>query len=186
MARIEWTTDVGELVALEPTPDDVRRFAETLAEAYNHPANASLMGHTEEITPEDVVDHYAELAAAGARQFLLLRDGELMGDADLRGFHGGGAEFAFMIGAPSAQGKGLGTKYALMVAAFGFRALGLARIYASVVPANTASRRVFEKLGYVLDASDAAREFADEPDDLVFVIDRAGFDARDVSAIRLM
>jgi RimJ/RimL family protein N-acetyltransferase len=91
-----------------------------------------------------------------------------------------------MIGAPSAQGRGLGTRYALMVAVFGFRGLGLARIYASVVPANTASRRVFEKLGYVLDTSEAARGFADEPDDLVFAIDRAAFEARDVSAIRLL
>ncbi len=70
-----------------------------------------------------------------------------------------------------------------MIAAFGFRACGLARIYASVVPHNTASRRVFEKLGYTLDATEPARRFAEEPDDVVYAIDRATFEARHAAAL---
>jgi RimJ/RimL family protein N-acetyltransferase len=93
----------------------------------------------------------------------------------LRGLHGGGAEFAFMIGATHTQGKGFGTKLATMIAKFGFETIGLTTIYASIVPQNVASRRVFEKLGYWLDDSPAAREFADEPGDLVMAIDGPTF-----------
>jgi RimJ/RimL family protein N-acetyltransferase len=63
-----------------------------------------------------------------------------------------------------------------MLAKFGFAIVGLERIYASVVPANVASRRVFEKLGFWLDDSPAARAFADEPGDLVMAIDRPTFE----------
>ena len=181
--RIDWTSEVGQLTALEPEPTEVSAHAAELAVGYNEPANAALMGHTEEITPADVVDHYLDMAADGARQFLLFVDGKLAGDADLRGFHGGAAEFAFMIGARDQQGKGLGTRFALMIHALGFRELGLARVYASVVPHNTASRRVFEKLGYALDDSAEAREFADEPGDVVLAIDRATFEQRNAAPL---
>jgi len=40
-------------------------------------------------------------------------------------------------------------------------------VYASLVPHNTASRRVFEKLGASLDDGDEARAYADEPGDIV-------------------
>jgi RimJ/RimL family protein N-acetyltransferase len=181
--RIDWSSNVGQLAAIEPEPAEISAHADELAVGYNEPANAALMGHTEEISPADVIAHYLDMAADGARQFLLFIDGKLAGDADLRGFHDSAAEFAFMIGARDQQGKGLGTRFALMTHALGFRELGLARIYASVVPHNTASRRVFEKLGYVLDDSAEAREFADEPGDVVLVIDRATFEARNAEAL---
>jgi RimJ/RimL family protein N-acetyltransferase len=173
--RVDWTTNVGRLVALEPEPAEVDAHAAALAAGYNDPANAALMGHTAPIPPEDVSESYEAMRDEGARLFLLFVDDELVGDADLRGLEDGAAEFAFMIAATGQQGKGLGTKFAAMVHAFGFGALGLSTIYASVVPRNTASRRVFEKLGYVLDDSPAARAFADEPGDVVLAIDRATF-----------
>jgi RimJ/RimL family protein N-acetyltransferase len=219
--RIDWATDAGRLAAIEPEPAELTAFAAQLAVGYNDPANAPLMGHTETISADEVVAHYAEMGAEGARQFLLFvgepsatpgvaeRPGQvpavdrtappfagaagaaqvpavdrtLVGDADLRGFDGGGAEFAFMIAAPMLQGKGLGTRFALMIHALGFRNLGLARIYASVVPNNAASRRVFEKLGYVVDDSASARAFADEPGDVVLSIDRATFEQRNADAL---
>lgn len=52
-----------------------------MADAYNHPRNAPLLGHTEAMADANVVDHYAEMAAAGARQFLLFVDDALAGDA---------------------------------------------------------------------------------------------------------
>lgn len=156
--------------------DEVREHAAILADGYNEPRNAELMGHSARIEPGEVVDHYADMFSEDSRPFLLLRDGELVGDGDLRGFDDGAAEFAFMIGAPNVQGKGLGTRFALMIAAFGFREAGLRIIYASVVPENTASRRVFEKLGYLVDASERARSYADEPDDIVLSIDRETFE----------
>jgi RimJ/RimL family protein N-acetyltransferase len=168
---IEW----GELVAHEATLEEVARHATALAAGYNDPRNAELMGHVADIPPAEVVESYADGIANGMRAFLLFHRGELAGDADLRGVRDGCAEFAFMIAAPSAQGKGLGTRFALMVHAFAFCTLALDTIYASVVPHNTASRRVFEKLGYLVDDSAAAREYADEPGDIVLALRRDTF-----------
>ena len=51
------------------------------------------------------------------------------------------------------------------------------------MPANVASRRVFEKLGHAVDRSAAARAFADEDDDIVMSIDRATFERAHDSAV---
>ena len=110
------------------------------------------------------------------RSFLLFHDGEFAGDGDLRGIRDGNAEFAFMIGAPTAQGKGLGTRFAMMIHAFGFQTLGLHHIYASIVPRE---RRVAPRVREArlrLDDSPVARGYADEPGDVVMVIDRATFE----------
>jgi len=173
--QIDWTTPAGALVALEPSLEEVEPLAAALAAAYNDPRNAPLLGHTAELSPADVLDHYRALHEAGARQLLLYQGGALAGDADLRGIAGGAAEFAFLIADPAAQGKGLGTRFAIMIHALAFGPLALERIYASVIPANTASRRVFEKLGYAIDEGEQARAYADEPGDVVLSIDRAAF-----------
>jgi RimJ/RimL family protein N-acetyltransferase len=182
--RIEW----GELSAVEARADELAPHAHVLAAAYNDPKNASLLGHTAEIDEAEVVEHYADMLAEGARPFLLFIGDDLAGDGDLRNLHDGAAEFAFLIAAPAAQGKGLGTRFAVMIHAFGFRILELARIYASIVPANVASRRVFDKLGYTIDDSPTAREFADEVGDVVMSIDRETFErvhAASLAAIRI-
>jgi RimJ/RimL family protein N-acetyltransferase len=168
---VEWS----ELQAIEANIDELAQHAAALAAGYNEPRNAELMGHTAAITPAEVVETYAAGIAAGMRPFLLFARGELAGDADLRGVRQRRGEFAFMIAAPSAQGKGLGTRFAQMVHAFGFNAMGLDTIYASVVPHNTASLRVFEKIGYAPDASAAAREYADEPGDVTLALARDTF-----------
>jgi RimJ/RimL family protein N-acetyltransferase len=166
----------NELTAIEPTLDEVRSHVAALAAAYNDPSNATLLGHTSELTEADVLEHYASLQARGAHPFLLLRDGTLAGDGDLRGVANGAAEFAFLVASPGAQGKGLGTRFATMVHAFAFQHLALERVYASVVPENVASRRVFAKLGYLEDISEAGREYGDDGD-IVLAIDRATFAA---------
>lgn len=165
----------GRLVAIEPGADDVARHADALADAYNDPRNAPLLGHTERLTPGDVIAHYASVADDGGTNFLVLRDGALVGDADLRHVAGGAAEIALMVASPAAQGQGLGTRIATMITAFAFTRLGLSRVYASIIPANAASLRVFTRLGYTVDASPAARAYADEPGDVVLAIDHAMF-----------
>jgi RimJ/RimL family protein N-acetyltransferase len=174
--RIDWSTPQGELQAIEPRLDEVASHARELAAAYNEPHNAALMGHHEPISETEVVDHYEAMLDAGAHPFLLYVDGALAGDADLRGIRHGAAEFAFLVAARAAQGRGLGTRFAMMVHAYAFQVLQLERVYASVVPANAASRRVFEKLGFRLDSSETARSFADQEDDLTFAIDRITFE----------
>jgi RimJ/RimL family protein N-acetyltransferase len=174
--RIEWTTAVGRLVCIEPRLPEVASHAADLAAGYNEPENARLMGHVENISEAEVIEHYQALFDEGARPFLLYLDRELLGDADLRGIRDGAAEFAFMIAARNQQGKGLGTKFALMVHAFAFKTLALGRIYASLLPKNRASRRVFEKLGYSVDDSAEARAFADEVGDVTMAIERTTFE----------
>ena len=183
LCQIAWRTPAGRLLAIEPRPDEVVRHAAALAAAYNDPRNAPLLGHTEDVDEDDVIAHYADVAAAGGHNFLVFVGGELAGDADLRKVGGGAAEFAFMIASPAAQGKGLGTRVALMIHAYGFGRLGLERIYASIIPGNAASRRVFEKLGYQVDASPAARAYADEPGDITMAIDRATFERSHAQAM---
>jgi RimJ/RimL family protein N-acetyltransferase len=172
MIEITW----GDLRAIEPTPDELARYAPLLADGYNHPANAPLMGHTQVISPAEVVESYVSSIAEGMRAFLFFDGDDFCGDGDLRNFRGTTAEFAFMIAAPNAQGKGLGTRFATMVHAFGFQT-GLDRIYASVVPANTASLRVFAKLGYAVDESPEGRAYAEEPGDITLSLPRAAFTA---------
>jgi RimJ/RimL family protein N-acetyltransferase len=182
--QLAWSMPLGELLVIDAVPGDIAVHAAALAAAYNDPRNMSLLGHTAELTPDDVIDHYRAIAAQRGLGFLLFRDGQLAGDADLRGLtvtarrHGGGgesvAEFAFLIATPAAQGKGLGTAFATMIHTIGFRDAGLDRIYAAILPTNVASRRVFEKLGYTVDSSEAARGFGDEGD-VVMSIDRATF-----------
>lgn len=172
--RIAW----GDLVAIEPTAAEVEAAAPALAAAYSDPHNAPLMGHGEPLDRDDVIDHYADLADEGAHPFLLEHGGALAGDGDLRGIDPahGDAECAILIAARAAQGKGLGTRFAIMLHAFGFRTLGLARVYVAIVPANTGSRRLFEKLGYRLDDSARARAFADDATDLTFSVEREAFE----------
>src|SRR5215204_2841267 len=97
--RIAWDT----LVAVESTTDEIRRHAGELAAGYNEPTNAALMGHENLISDAEVVESYEQSIASGMRAFLLYADTVLAGDADLRGVHADTAEFAFMIGARSAQ-----------------------------------------------------------------------------------
>jgi RimJ/RimL family protein N-acetyltransferase len=174
--QIEWLTAAGRLVAVEPRPDEIAGHLATLTAAYNDPHNAPLLGHEALLDEQEVLDHYEALLDEGARSFLLFHDGELAGDGDLRNPRDGACEFAFLIAAVGAQGKGLGTRFATMVHAFAFRQLELVRVYASIVPANVASRRVFEKLGYAIDDSATARSFSDAPGDVVMSIDRATFE----------
>jgi RimJ/RimL family protein N-acetyltransferase len=181
--QIAWSTPAGQLLAIEPTRAEIARHAGALAAAYNDPRNAPLLGHTEPSSERDVIGHYESLARRGGHGFVVLRDGALVGDGDLRGVTRGAAEFAFLVAAVAEQGKGLGTRIATMIHAFAFAELGLDRVYASIVPANTASRRVFEKLGYAIDDSPAGRGFAEDPSDVVMVIDRASFEQSHAQAM---
>jgi RimJ/RimL family protein N-acetyltransferase len=172
--RIDWVTP--NLHAYEPTLEELETYAPALAAAWNDPQNARLMGHGDSFDEEDVVDHYEAIQAGGGRGFLLFHGEALAGDADFRGVSSVAAEFAFMVASPAAQGKGLGTRFAIMLHRFAFTQLGLQHSYASIDPINVGSRRVFEKLGFRVDESPAARAFADEPHDVVMSIDRETFE----------
>jgi RimJ/RimL family protein N-acetyltransferase len=174
--RIAWPSPGEPLVALEPSPAEVEAHAEALAAGYNDPHNRAMMAHSATMSAAEVVEHYASLAAAGGRPFLLFEGEALAGDADLRRIEGGRAELAILVAARAAQGRGLGTRFGIMLHGFAFRALGLDRVYVTIVPANAASRRLFEKLGYQPDTSPAARAYADEDTDVSMSLARVDFE----------
>lgn len=176
--RIESATELGLLSAVEPSDDELRRAAPTLACAYGDPHNAAMMGHLEAFTADEVVEHYEELVAEGGHAFLLYVDGALVGDADLRDLDPAArsAELAIMLTTQSTQGRGLGTRFAVMLHAFAFRVLELDRLYVAILPANTASSRLFAKLGYREDLSPAARALVDDELELTLSVERAAFE----------
>jgi len=175
---IDWTDGADVLRAFEPTDDELTAAAPGLAQAYADPHNSRMMGQEAgaAFDPSDVVAHFARVRAAGGRPFLLQRAGELAGDADLRHPSAGCAELAILVADPGAQGRGLGTRFARMLHLFAFRVLDLQRLYVAIIPANTASRRLFEKLGYTADDSPAARRHADEPTDITLSLSRDQFE----------
>ena len=168
----EWRTQVGTFRVYEPTAREVAEIASRLAAYYTEPHNRAMMAHEADLTPEDVVEHFQRVNTDG-RGLLLELDGRLMGDADLRHVAGTEGETAIMIGDRSTQGKGLGTRFGLMIHAIAFQAVGLERVYVSIIPANRASQRLFEKLGYVRDNGPKARGYADEDDDVTMSVTRA-------------
>jgi len=154
----------------EPTLREVRKHAAALAGFYNEPVNRALLTNDAEHSPEDVVDQFEEMWEDGGRPFLLYRAGEMVGDCDFRHVENGHAEFAIMVGPRDSQAKGLGTRFAVMAHAVAFGPLGLGRIYASVRPENRGSLRMFEKLGYAVDASPESRRHAEADDDVCLSI----------------
>jgi len=185
---VDWTRATGTLRVLEPDEAQVLALAPQLALYYNDPHNRAMMAHTQEMSIADVVEHYALLRAEEGRPLMLFAGGRLVGDADLRGIGGGQAELAIMVGDRALQGRGLGTAFGVMAHALAFRALGLTRTCVSILPENTASRRLFERLGYLLDDSPAARAIADEPTDITMSLERARFEkiyATELAALKL-
>jgi RimJ/RimL family protein N-acetyltransferase len=179
---VEWRGDDG-LTALEPTPAELADASAALAGYYNDPHNRAMMGQDgEPFTAASVVRYYQSFRAQGGRPFLLRFGGAgastLIGDGDLRNLRDGAAEVAILIGDRAVQGRGLGTRCVTMLHAFAFQVLGLERLYISVLPTNPASRRLFEKLGYQVDDSPAARRHIDADTDLTLSVARAEFERR--------
>jgi RimJ/RimL family protein N-acetyltransferase len=174
--RIEQARGTDVLVAVEPTPAEVAAHAEALAAAYNEPHNRAMMANAAEMAPAEVVQHFALLVKAGGRPFLLFRDEALAGDADFRHIEAWHAEFAILVAARDAQGRGLGTAFARMLHAFAFRTLGLQRIYVTILPENAASLRMFDKVGYLRDESPEARAHVDHPTDVSLSLARGDFE----------
>jgi RimJ/RimL family protein N-acetyltransferase len=179
---VEWRDEDQVLTAIEPTEAEIAGAASELAGYYSDAHNRRMMAHEEEaFTSEAVAAYYRELRDDGGRPFLLLQSAagaaSLVGDGDLRNIEDGTAEVAIMIGARNVQGRGLGTRYAIMLHVFAFQVLGLERLYISVIPANAASRRLFEKLGYEIDDSPEARDLIDDETDVTMSVSRARFES---------
>lgn len=173
MHRYEITADHrgSHLRLYTPTESEVRRHATALARFYNDPHNSAMMDHSSTHTVEDVIEMYAE-PSPHMIPFFIEADGLFLGDADLRSIdrHRRTAEYAVMIGERSTQGKGWGTQISLMATHFAFVELKLQTVYLSIIPANVAGRRAYEKVGYVIDNSPEAVEYMDQPGDIVMSV----------------
>ncbi len=179
---VDWRDEDQVFTAIEPTDAEIAGAASELAGYYSDAHNRRMMAHEEEaFTAEAVLAYYRELREEGGRPFLLLQGSSgaasLVGDGDLRNIEDGTAEVAILIGARNVQGRGLGTRYAIMLHVFAFEVLGLERLYISVIPANAASRRLFEKLGYEIDDSPEARDLIDDETDVTMSVSRARFES---------
>jgi RimJ/RimL family protein N-acetyltransferase len=173
---VELEDAAERLRAYEPTRAEVAAAGSRLVSFYNEPHHRAMLAHTQDLSLRDVVAHYRTLAAEGDRPFLLECNGALVGDADLRHVERDRAEAAILIGDRSVQGRGLGTRFGVMLHAFAFGTLGLERVYATIIPANAASLRLFEKLGYARDDGPEARQYVDEADDVALSLARARFE----------
>jgi len=179
MALISWDRGTDFLTALPATTTLVAEHAARLAGWYNNANNKDLMANTQDLSAEDVAEVYQALGDEGGHPFLLFRNAELVGDADLRAVEAPErAEFAIMLGERSQQGLGLGTAFSVMVHAYAFGGLNLRRVYLSIVAHNHGARRCYEKVGYVEDSSAEARAYAEDPSDVAMRLDRSVFEAR--------
>jgi RimJ/RimL family protein N-acetyltransferase len=174
---VSWQASDGLLEAHEPTSPEIAAAAVQLSDWYNEDHNRAMMSNEDEMSPAEVCAHYADVSAQGGRNFLLFRDGRLMGDADLRhvDLAARTAEFAILVGERNVQGRGFGTRFTLMLHALAFLTLGLEHIYVAIIPKNRGSLRLFEKLGYRDDDSPAARSYVDQDDDVTKSFSREEF-----------
>ena len=170
---LEWPQGDGLLTAHEPTQDEVRAAAPLLAHWYNEPVNRALLTNNVDLQPAEVAARFDELGAAGDRPLLLLVDGRLVGDCDLRHLETDRAEYAVLVGARELQAKGLGGRFTAMVLALAFGPLGLDRVYISVIPGNQGSLRMFTKLGFTVDDSVDARRYAEVPEEICLSLSAA-------------
>jgi len=181
--RPRWALELAEGGSVyrvaEPDEAAVRAAAPLLSAWYNDAHNRALLTNEQEMSAADVVEHYQSLRREGGKPFHFTRDGALVGDGDLRGFavHEAGpeAEYALLIGEHGVNGRGLGTRFSTLVLHLAFGPLGLARVFASVVPHNKGSLRMFEKLGFVVDASPAGRRYAEDEGDVCLRMDAGEF-----------
>jgi RimJ/RimL family protein N-acetyltransferase len=178
LSEVEYQDAQNLLRAFEPTPDEVRAAAARLSEFYNDEHNRAMLTHEDAMSVEDVVEYYSESREDEDRLFLLEQDGVLVGDADFRNIDADSAEYAIMIGARNLQGRGLGRKFTTMLHAWAFRGLGLERVYVTILPANRASVRLFEQLGYGPDSSPRARSLIDDESDVTLSVARSAFEGQ--------
>jgi RimJ/RimL family protein N-acetyltransferase len=107
------------------------------------------------LTPERLRSWYASRADQPDRLDLAVTDpvtGELLGEAVLHEWDPAARSCAFrtLIG-PRGRGRGVGTEATRLIVGYGFEQLGLHRIQLEVHGHNHRARRVYEKVGFVVE-----------------------------------
>jgi RimJ/RimL family protein N-acetyltransferase len=154
-------TLVGELVVLRPfAADDVDAMAAMLADpdVLRLTASATSTAEIEAASPipdERTREWYATRADVDERLDLAIVDkvsGAVVGEVVLNAFDGNArsANFRTLMG-PTGRGRGLGTEAARLILGYGFEQLGLHRIELDVLGSNPRAKRVYEKVGFVVE-----------------------------------
>ena len=147
----------GRLVYLRPAErDDIPLFVRWLSDARTTGflASRSPIGLAmEERWFEDLLDHHGR-----DRWFFVicrLEDGRPVGSLDLRdiGPTSGGAGLGIVIGDPADTSKGYGSDALRVLLDFGFGELRLERIWLEVFEFNERARHVYERLGFLHEAT---------------------------------
>ena len=147
----------GRLVYLRPPErEDIPLFVRWLSDARTtgYLGGRSPIGLAmEERWFEDVLDHHGR-----DRWFFVIcriEDDRAVGSLDLReiGLTSGGAGLGIVIGDPTDTSQGYGSDALGVLLDFGFGELRLERIWLDVFPFNERARRVYERLGFVLEAT---------------------------------
>ena len=180
MGEVHWlpkpTLD-GDLVTLRPF---VAEDADTMAAIFTDPEVLRLTGSvtsSAEVAAQPTTadertrEWYATRATVDDRLDLAVVDrgsGAVVGEVVLNEYDAvsGAANFRTLIG-PAGRGRGLGTEAARLILRYGFEVLGLHRIGLDVFAFNPRARRVYEKVGFVVEGvkRDAFRfdgEYVDE------------------------
>jgi len=136
--RIE---DVPVLAAIIEDPE-VRRYTGTHLHFTPEQIRAVMLTHA------DAPDRL-DLAVTDAAS------GELVGEVVLNEWdeHNRSCNFRTLIG-PRGRGRGLGTEATRLIVGYGFGVLGLHRISLDVFSFNPRARRVYEKVGFVVEGTE--------------------------------
>jgi len=175
-------TLVGELVTLRPF---VREDAATIAKIL---ADPELLKLTASVTTSEqaasfpsepdqkTTDWYGSRSDQDDRLDLAVVDnstGELVGEVVLNEFDAdaNSCNFRTLIGAPG-RGRGLGTEAARLILGYGFEQLGLHRISLDVYAFNPRGKRVYDKVGFVVEGvrRDAFRFDGEYTDEIMMAI----------------
>jgi RimJ/RimL family protein N-acetyltransferase len=147
----------GRLVYLRPAErDDIPLFVRWLSDARTTEflASRSPIGLAmEERWFEELLDHHGR-----DRWFFVicrLEDDRAVGSLDLRdiGPTSGGAGLGIVIGDPADTSKGYGSDALRVLLGFGFGELRLERIWLEVFDFNEQARHVYERLGFLHEAT---------------------------------
>jgi RimJ/RimL family protein N-acetyltransferase len=132
--------------------------AQALLEATLDAENMRLTGTPAGFTIEQLRAHYLSVAAEADRyDFAITADDDphsrWLGEAVLRNVdrHNRCAGYRISLGGTRLTGRGLGTRATQVVLAFAFGALELHRVELEVYDFNSRARRVYEKVGFVVE-----------------------------------
>jgi len=138
-------------------PMEERHVSQEYVEWLNNPI---VVAQTEQAglrhTIESVRTYVAStLQSPDAAMWRILVAGTHVGNIRLSSIHPihRRAGLGLIIGAAEARGKGVGSRAIGLATAHAFRVLNLNKVFAGMFAANEASRRAFEKAGFVLEGT---------------------------------